>query len=70
MMVQEVQVRAVLADWQKCPDVVALGTKGMMSRVEGKGDITRRDVCLNVDAVAPIVMHFGALRGIISDPIR
>lgn len=60
-MAQEAQVRAVLAEWQASQEVSNLGARGLMSRVEGKADLTRRDVCLNVEVIRPIVKHFGAL---------
>lgn len=66
-MAQEAQVRALLAAWQGSQDVVNLGTRGIMSRVEGRADITRRDVCLNVEAVCPIIEHFGALSETVKD---
>ena len=60
-MAQDAQVRAVLQEWQASKDVVGLGVRGIMSRVEGKGEITRQDVCLNAEVICPIVKHFGAL---------
>lgn len=49
-------VERVLAEWRQSQPLCA---RGMMATVESKKDLSRRDVCHNVDVVKAVVRHLG-----------
>ena len=52
--------QAVLLAWIESPEIIRLGTTGVMANVTTKKELSRPDVCRNVTVLCPVVEHLGA----------